>query len=111
MLRFHAIHTLEMSREPGRVITIFVLINRVCINQSKRLYLLFNDYVLGASQVAQWYRTHLPVQEPQETWVRSLGREDPLEDEMATHSSILAWKIPWMEELGGLSCGVAENQT
>ena len=73
--------------------------------------MLFNDYVLGASQVAQWYRTHLPMQEPQETWVRSLGGEDPLEDEMATHSSILAWKIPWMEELGGLSCGVAENQT
>ena len=38
----------------------------------------------------------------QETWVRSLGREDPLEKEMATHSSILAWRIPWMEELGGL---------
>ena len=37
-----------------------------------------------------------------ETWVRSLGREDPLEKEMATHSSILAWRIPWMEELGGL---------
>ena len=38
----------------------------------------------------------------QETWVRSLGREDPLEKEMATHSSILAWKIPWMEEPDGL---------
>ena len=37
-----------------------------------------------------------------ETWVRSLGREVPLEKEMATHSSILAWRIPWMEELGGL---------
>ena len=37
-----------------------------------------------------------------ETWVRSLGQEDPLEKEMATHSSILAWRIPWMEELGGL---------
>ena len=36
-----------------------------------------------------------------ETWVRSLGREDPLEKEMATHSSILAWRIPWMEEPGG----------
>ena len=34
-----------------------------------------------------------------ETWVQSLGREDPLEKEMATHSSTLAWKIPWMEEL------------
>ena len=38
----------------------------------------------------------------QETWVRSLGREDPLEKEMATHSSILAWRIPWTEEPGGL---------
>ena len=35
-----------------------------------------------------------------ETWVRSLGREDPLEKEMATHSSFLAWKIPWTEEPG-----------
>ena len=37
-----------------------------------------------------------------ETWVQSLGLEDPLEKEMATHSSILAWRIPRMEELGGL---------
>ena len=37
-----------------------------------------------------------------ETWVQSPGLEDPLEKEMATHSSILAWRIPWMEELGGL---------
>ena len=38
----------------------------------------------------------------QETWVRSLGQEDPLEKEMATHSSILAWEIPCTEELNGL---------
>ena len=37
-----------------------------------------------------------------ETWVRSLGREDALEKEMATHSSIFAWRIPWIEEPGGL---------
>ena len=37
-----------------------------------------------------------------ETWVQFLGREDPLEKGMATHSSILAWRIPWMEEPGGL---------
>ena len=43
---------------------------------------------------------HLPTM--QETWVRSLGWEDPLEKEMATHSSILAWEIPWMQEPGGL---------
>ena len=42
------------------------------------------------------------MQEPQETWVWSLGREDALEEEMATHSSILAWRIPWTEEPGGL---------
>ena len=40
--------------------------------------------------------THLPTM--QETWIQSLGQEDLLEKEMATHSSILAWKIPWMEE-------------
>ena len=38
----------------------------------------------------------------QETWVQSLGQEDPLEKRMATHSSILAWRIPWTEEPGGL---------
>ena len=38
----------------------------------------------------------------QEIWVQSLGREDPLEREMATHSSILAWELPWTEESGGL---------
>ena len=42
------------------------------------------------------------IQEPQEMRVRCLGQEDPLEEEMATHSSIPAWKIPWMEENGGL---------
>ena len=43
---------------------------------------------------------HLPAM--QETWVRSLGQEDPLEKEMATHSSIFAWRIPWTEEPGML---------
>ena len=43
---------------------------------------------------------HLPA--IQETWVQFLGWEDPLEKEMATHSSILAWRIPWTEEPGGL---------
>ena len=38
----------------------------------------------------------------QETWIRSLGQEDPLEMEIATHSSILAWRIPWTEKPGGL---------
>ena len=52
------------------------------------------------------------MQETQETQVRTLDQEDPLEEEMATHSSILAWKIPWAEEPGGLqSMGVTKSQT
>ena len=53
----------------------------------------------GASLVAQRLKS-LPLM--RDTWVRSLGREDPLEKEMATCSSILAWRIPWTEEPGGL---------
>ena len=53
------------------------------------------------------------MQKMKETQVQSLGQEVPLEEEMATHSSILAWKIPWTEESGGLhsmgSKGVGQN--
>ena len=52
---------------------------------------------LETSLVAQTVK-RLPTM--RETWVRSLGQEDPLEKEMATHSSTLAWKISWMEEVG-----------
>ena len=48
-----------------------------------------------ASQVAQWWRIHPPIQETQEAGIWSLGQKDPLQEEMATHSSILAWRIPW----------------
>ena len=54
---------------------------------------------VGVSQVAQLQRICLSMQE---MWVPSLSQEDPLEKEMATHSSTLAWKIPWTEEPGGL---------
>ena len=54
------------------------------------------SYSIWASLVAQTIES-LPA--VQETWVQSLGQEDPLEKEMAIHSSILACKIPWMEEL------------
>ena len=54
---------------------------------------------LGTSLVAQRLKR---LSAMRETWVRSLGQEDTLEKEMAIHSSILAWKIPWMEEPGGL---------
>ena len=60
---------------------------------------LWRFFFLGAPLVAQRLK-HLPAM--RETWVRSLGQEDPLKKEMATHSSILAWRIPRTEELGGL---------
>ena len=47
----------------------------------------------------------------QETWVGSLGQEDSLEKEMATHSSILTWRIPWTEEPGGLQSVGLQSQT
>ena len=49
------------------------------------------------------------MQEPQETWVQSLGREGPLEEGMATHYNILAWRIPWTEKPGRLQS--IESQT
>ena len=53
--------------------------------------------------MALWIKKNLPAMpETQKTQVRSLGWEDPLEEGMATHSSILAWRIPWREEPGGL---------
>ena len=51
------------------------------------------------------------MQETQETWVQSVGQEEPLEEEMATHSSILAWKIPWTKEPGGLQSIVTKSLT
>ena len=47
----------------------------------------------------------------QETWVQSVSREDPLEKEMATHSSILAWRIPWKEGPGGLQSMGSQGDT
>ena len=63
--------------------------------------ILFNNHFSKpwASLVARRLK-RLPA--IRETWVQSLGREDPLEKEMATHSSILDWRIPWTEEPGGL---------
>ena len=52
--------------------------------------------------MAQWIKNLPEVQETQEMWVRSLGQEESLEKGMATHSSLLAWKILWTEEPGGL---------
>ena len=62
-------------------------------------FTILNWSPLQVSLVTQTVK-HLPAM--RETQVRSLGREDPLEKEMATHSSTLAWKIPWTEEPGRL---------
>jgi len=63
------------------------------------LYFYYALYFYWASLVAQMVK-NLPAM--QETWVGSLGQEDPLEKGLATHSSILVWRIPWTEEPGGL---------
>ena len=55
-----------------------------------------------ASQVAQWVKNPPEILEMEETQVQSLGRENPLKEGMATHSSILMWRIPLTEEPGGL---------
>ena len=65
--------------------------------------------VLGASLVAQSVKSQPAMRE---TWVQSLSWEDPLEKEMATHSSIFAWRIPRTEEPGGLQfMGLQKSQT
>ena len=62
---------------------------------------------LGVSEV----KNPPAMQELQETQVQSLGQEDPLEKEMAAHSSFLAWRIPWTEEPGGYSPWVTKSRT
>ena len=52
--------------------------------------------------VLHWWLTVKNLPAMQETWVQSLGQEDPLEEGMTTHSSVLAWEIPWAQEPGGL---------
>ena len=64
------------------------------------LGLVIHYSVLSRASLLAQRLKHLPAM--RETGVRSLGREDPLEKEMATHSSILAWRIPWTEKPGGL---------
>ena len=72
---------------------------RVFPNTTVQKHQFFGTQLSGTSLVAQLVKTLPPVQE---TWVRFLGQEDTLEKEMATHSIILAWRIPWTEEPGGL---------
>ena len=58
--------------------------------------------VCRASLVAQLIKNLPAVQETRETWIQPMGQECPVEKDMATHPSVLAWRIPWTEEIGGL---------
>ena len=69
---------------------------------------LSSSFSVHYSLVSQMVK-NLPAM--REAWVRSLGWEDPLEEEMATHSSILAWRIPWTEEPGGLQSMGSQSDT
>ena len=74
----------------------FFFLSRAHISASPTLTRGF--FTIGATwEYSQWYRICLPIK-MQETLVQSLGQEDPLEEKMSTHSSILAWRIPWTEE-------------
>ena len=61
-----------------------------------------NMQEVGDSQVGQWVKNLPAMQETEEMGVRSLGQEDPLEESLATHSNILAWRIPWTKKPGSV---------
>ena len=74
--------------------------------------LSFSVHLLSFSGLPWWLSGKRLCLSRQEMWVQSLGQEDPSEEGMATHSSILAWRIPWTEEPGGLqSMGLQKTQT
>ena len=76
-----------------------------CPNSTSLLvtYLIYSSVYMGHPKCHYWSRTCLALQEISETWVRSLGWEDPPEEGMATHSSIFAWRIPCQRSLAGYS--------
>ena len=82
-----------VARTGTFIIIVIIIIPYICI----ALVVLLSGFP-GGSVV----KDLLAMQELQETWVQSLSQEDPLEEGMATHSSILAWRIPWTVEPGGL---------
>ena len=93
------------SEVPGKPLPVYVCESwTIKKTEHQRIDVQFSS--VRTSLVAQRLK-HLPAM--WETWVRSLGREDPLEKEMANHSSILAWRIPWTEEPGGLQSMVSQR--
>ena len=89
-----------------RIPLMCLLLHRVTV-----LSWLILSVLIGASKVVLVDQTLLPMLEMWETWVLSLGQEDSLEKGMATHSSILAWRISWTEEPGYSPWGCKESDT
>ena len=88
---------MDQKVRTGLPVTCCPLVGSISIAASITWFVLTEGFYQGSSS-----KNLSAMQEMQETQVRSLGREDALEGEMATHSSTLAWKIPWAEEPGGL---------
>ena len=102
---------IQWAEKPGRLQSIGSKIAGHNLVTKQKLWqnTVYHNKSRRASLVAQLVK-NLPA--VQETRVRFQGLEDPLEKEMATHSSILAWRIPWIEEPGGLqSMGLQESDT
>ena len=86
------------TRLPGHSLSITL----TCTGKKICVWLALLQYLLYCNGLPWWLSGKEPACQCWEMWVQLLGWEDPLEKAMATHSSTLAWKIPWMEELGGL---------
>ena len=84
------------------VLTRRTFVGRVISLLFNMLFRLVIAFLPRVALVVKKTKNNLPIQEMQDTWVRSLGREDPLEKEMAAHSSIPAWRILWTEKPGRL---------
>ena len=87
---------LGLKKKRGHLLPFFLLHCTVCG------HLVTQGFPRRLSGKKKKKKIHLPMQETQEAWVRFLGQKDPLREEMATHSCILAWKIPWTEGPGRL---------
>ena len=80
----------------------FKILHALCLFMYSDFFPLIYILFKWTFWVAQMVKNMPAMHQTQETWIWSLGREDPLVEEMVTHSSILAWRIPWTEEPGGL---------
>ena len=95
------------TEEPGRLQSI----GSQSRTRLKQLSMAGHIVDLQAFLVAQWFKKKSACQcrRHKETRVQSMGQEDPLEEDMATHSRILAWEIPWTEEPGGLQSMMSQK--